>query len=56
MKKKNVEIVKYIKSIKFISQVTILERDKNLGCKFAISDAINLLLNLALTPSLKENP
>ena len=39
--KKNVEIVQYIKSIKFISQVTILERDKNLGCKIAISDAIN---------------
>ena len=39
--KKNVEIVKYIKSIKFISQVTILQRDKNLGCKIAISDAIN---------------
>ena len=38
---KNGQILKYIKSLKFSSEIKILERDKNLGCKIAISDAIN---------------
>ncbi len=37
----NYEIKKYIKAQKFFSEIIILEREKNLGCKIAISDAIN---------------
>ncbi len=37
----NNEIKQYIKELKFFSQVSILERDENLGCKIAVSNAIN---------------
>ena len=36
----NNEIKQYIKELKFFSQVSILERDENLGCKIAVSNAI----------------
>ena len=41
--KKNNEVLKYIKSINFKSNISILSREKNLGCKVAISEAINWL-------------
>lgn len=40
---KNKEVRNFIKNMKFSSNVEILERSKNLGCKLAVSEAINWL-------------
>ncbi len=40
-KEKNLEVINYIKKIKFNSSIEILLRKRNLGCKIAISEAIN---------------